>query len=240
AARFHGYLVAPGEVFSMAQVLGDVSLDNGYAESLIIYGDRTIRGVGGGVCQVSTTLFRTAFFGGYPIVERHPHAYRVLYYEQTASGRIDPRWAGMDATVYVPLVDFKFKNDTPYWILMDVEVNAPHRYITWRFYSTSDGRTVYWDTTGLQDREDPPPPQYIENPELPKGVVRQVDWAVEGGKVRVIREVYRDGELLYRDVFFTHYRPWRAVCEYGPDTPGMPPEDPDPNDPCRPDPGPDD
>jgi len=240
AARFHGYLVAPGEVFSMAQVLGDVSLDNGYAESLIIYGDRTIRGVGGGVCQVSTTLFRTVFFGGYPIVERHPHAYRVLYYEQTASGRIDPRWAGMDATVYVPLVDFKFKNDTPYWILMEVEVNAPYRYITWRFYSTSDGRKVYWDTTGLQDREDPPPPQYIENPELPKGKIRQVDWAVEGGRVRVLREVYREGELLYRDEFYTHYRPWRAVCEYGPGTPGMPPEDPDPNDPCRPDPGPED
>ncbi len=235
AARFHGYLVAPGQDFSMGEVLGDVSLDNGYAESLIIYGNRTIRGVGGGVCQVSTTLFRTVFFAGYPIVERHPHAYRVLYYEQTANGSLNARWAGLDATVYVPLVDFKFRNDTPYWILMEVEVNAAARSITWRLYSTPDGREVVWDTSGLQDREDPPDPLYVENPALTKGEVKQVDWAVEGARVMVLREVYRDGTLLYRDEFVTHYRPWRAVCEYGPGTPGMPPEEPDPRHPCRPD-----
>ncbi len=234
ASRFQGYLVAPGEVFSMAKVLGDVSLDNGYAEALIIYGDRTIKGVGGGVCQVSTTLFRTVFFAGYPIVERHPHAYRVLYYEQTASGRIDPNLAGLDATVYVPLVDFKFKNDTPYWILMEVDVDGPHRRLTWKLYSTSDGRTVEWHTTGLQNKTDPPEPKYIENPELEKGEIRQVDWAVEGADVTVTRIVRRNGEILYQDEFFTHYEPWQAVCEYGPGTEGMPPEHPDPDHPCQP------
>ena len=76
--------------------LGDVSLDNGFAEALIIYGGRTIKGVGGGVCQVSTTLFRAVFNAGFPIVERTPHAYRVSYYEQTASGAVDPEpgWSG--------------------------------------------------------------------------------------------------------------------------------------------------
>jgi vancomycin resistance protein YoaR len=102
----------------MAEILGDVSLDNGYAEALIILGDRTIEGVGGGVCQVSTTLFRTAFLGGFPIVERHPHAYRVGYYEQNSSGHINPNFAGLDATVFVPIVDLKFINDTPNWLLM--------------------------------------------------------------------------------------------------------------------------
>ena len=79
---------------------------------------------GGGVCQVSTTLFRTVFFGGYPVVERYSHAYRVSYYEQTASGAVDTNLAGLDATVYFPLVDFKFTNDTPYWILMETYVNV--------------------------------------------------------------------------------------------------------------------
>ena len=69
--RYHGLLVAPGETFSMGSVLGDVSLENGFAEALIIYGGRTIKGVGGGVCQVSTTLFRTVFFAGFPVVERY-------------------------------------------------------------------------------------------------------------------------------------------------------------------------
>ena len=71
----------------MGQALGDVSLDNGFAEALIIYGGRTIKGVGGGVCQVSTTLFRTVFFAGFPIVERYPHAYRVFITNRSASGR---------------------------------------------------------------------------------------------------------------------------------------------------------
>jgi vancomycin resistance protein YoaR len=103
AARFHGLLVAPGEVFSMAQALGDITLDNGYAEALIIVGNQTIKGVGGGVCQVSTTLFRAAFFAGYPIIERHAHAYRVYYYEKVAGNRINPRLAGLDATVFCPV-----------------------------------------------------------------------------------------------------------------------------------------
>ena len=51
----------------MAENIGDISVDTGYAEAWMIYGDRTVKGVGGGVCQVSTTLFRTAFFGGFPI-----------------------------------------------------------------------------------------------------------------------------------------------------------------------------
>src|SRR5574341_476103 len=114
SAQFLGILVAPGETFSMGEHLGDVSLDNGFAEALIIYGGRNIKGVGGGVCQVSTTFFRAVFNAGFPIVERTPHAYRVSYYEQDGSGSVNTRLAGLDATVYFPLVDFKFTNDTPY------------------------------------------------------------------------------------------------------------------------------
>lgn len=216
AARFHGVLVAPGETFSMASVLGDVSLDNGYAEALIIYGDRTIKGVGGGVCQVSTTLFRTAFFGGYPIVERHPHAYRVTYYEQTRTGAIDPQLAGLDATVFVPVVDFKFTNDTPYWLLMETYINIAARTLTWKFYSTSDGRTVEWQTSGLQNIVEPGDPIVQENPDLAENEFRQVDWAAEGADVTITRTVYKNGTIYFEDQFITHYMPWQAVYEYGP------------------------
>ncbi len=231
AGRFHGVLIAPGETFSMAEALGNVSLDTGYAEAWIIYGDRTIKGVGGGVCQVSTTLFRTVFFGGFPVAERHPHAYRVYYYEQTYGGGQNSDWAGLDATVYVPVVDFKFTNDTPYWLLMETYVGET--YLTWKFYSTSDGRTVDWSTTGLRDKQDPPEPRYEENADLDSGEIKQVDWAVEGASVSVNRTVYRDGAVIDQDIFETHYMPWRAVCEYGPGTEGMPPKDPDPDNPCR-------
>ncbi len=233
ASRFYGVLVAPGETFSMAEVLGDVSLDTGYEEAWIIFGDRTIKGVGGGVCQVSTTLFRTVFFGGYPVVERHPHAYRVYYYEQTYGGANNSKWAGLDATVYVPMVDFKFTNDSQYWLLMETYVG--NAYLTWKFYSTSDGRTVEWETTGLTNIQDAPDPLYQESDDLAKGEINQIDWAVKGADVTITRYVFRDGEIVINDIFSTHYIPWRAVCEYGPGTPGMPPEDPDNNYPCQPD-----
>jgi vancomycin resistance protein YoaR len=218
AARFHGVLVAPGETFSMANILGDVSLDNGYAEALIIYGNRTIKGVGGGVCQVSTTLFRTAFFGGYPIVERHQHAYRVTYYELTRSGNVDTDMAGLDATVYVPVVDFKFTNDTPNWLLMETYVNVAARSLTWRFYSTSDGRSVDWETSGLQNIVEPDDPVLQENPDLSKNEIKQVDWAVDGADISVTRTVMKDGQVYIQDTYNTHYIPWRAVYVYGPGT----------------------
>ncbi|UCH60674.1 MAG: VanW family protein [Anaerolineales bacterium] len=218
AARFHGVLVPPGATFSMGEVLGDVSLDNGYAEALIIFGNRTIQGVGGGVCQVSTTLFRTVFFGGYPINERHPHAYRVSYYEQTASGNVNERLAGLDATVFVPVVDFKFTNDTPYWLLMETYINVAARRLTWKFYSTSDGRSVDWDTTGLKNIEAAPEPLYQENPDLDKGEIKQVDWEADGADVTIYRTVKRGDQVYLQDTFGTHYLPWRAVYEYGPGT----------------------
>jgi vancomycin resistance protein YoaR len=224
SSRFHGVLVPPGATFSMAEVLGNISLDDGYAEALIIFGGRTIQGVGGGVCQVSTTLFRTVFFGGFPIVERHPHAYRVGYYEQTAAGGINVRLAGLDATVFVPVVDFKFTNDTPNWLLMETYTNAAGRSLTWKFYSTSDGRTVDWNTTGPQNVVPAPEPLYEENPELAEGEIKQVDWEAEGADVSVTRTVTRDGQVYFTDTISTHYMPWRAVFQYGPDTEGMPPE----------------
>jgi vancomycin resistance protein YoaR len=217
AARFHGLLVPSGATFSMADAMGDVSLDNGFAEALIIFGGRTVKGVGGGVCQVSTTLFRTAFLGGFPILERYPHAYRVGYYEQTANGW-DANLAGLDATVFVPQVDFKFQNNTPSWLLMETYVNEKAGRITWKFYSTSDGREVNWETTGPQNIVEPPEAQYEENPDLAPGEIKQVDWAADGADVIVTRVVRRGGEVLFRDQFITHYEPWRDVYQYGPGT----------------------
>ena len=217
AANFHGLLVPPGATFSMASVMGNVTLDNGYAEALIIFGGRTIKGVGGGVCQVSTTLFRTAFMAGFPVLERHPHAYRVGYYEQTATG-IDDKLAGLDATVFVPMVDLKFVNDSSYWLLMETYFHPNSRSLTWKFYSTTDGRTVEWESSGPQNVVDPPDPVYEENPELDKGEIKQMDWAAEGADVTVTRTVYKDGLVWFSDSFITQYQPWADVFQYGPGT----------------------
>ena len=80
AGKFTGTVIPPGEEFSFNTIVGDVTAANGFVDSLIIRGDRTETGVGGGVCQVSTTVFRAAFWGGFPIVERYPHSYVVSWY----------------------------------------------------------------------------------------------------------------------------------------------------------------
>ena len=219
AAQFHGLLIPPYATFSMGDAMGDISLDNGYAEALIIYNGQTITGVGGGVCQVSTTLFRTAVFAGYPIVERHQHAFRVSYYEQKPGSGTDTALAGLDATVYFPLVDLKFTNDRPYWLLMETYYVAENSSLTWKFYSSDDGRTVEWRNLGLRNVVPAPEPRFDENEDLYAGVCRQVDYAADGADITVTRVVYDlQGEILFSDNIQTHYEAWQAVFQYGPGT----------------------
>lgn len=225
SARYHGLLIAPWETFSMADALGNISLDNGYAEAPIIFGGQTIQGIGGGVCQVSTTLFRAAFFAGFPIDERHAHAYRVGYYEQRSNGTRDPNLAGLDATVYVPIVDMKFTNDTDHWLLMETYMG--NYSLTWKFYSTSDGRTVEWHSTGVQNIVKAPKDLYRENPDLSKGTIKQVDYSADGADVTVSRTVYINDQVHFSDSFFTRFQPWQAIFEYGPGTEGIPGSDSD-------------
>ena len=215
ASEFHGLLVPPNSSFSMAEHMADVTLDNGYAEAWIIYGDQTIKGVGGGVCQVSTTLFRAAFFSGFPIDERHPHAYRVYYYEKEAGNRINPNLAGLDATVYLPVVDLVFRNDTDNWMLIESYVVPSASAITFKFYGSSDNRQVNWNTTGLTDIDPEPEAVYHFNEDLAEGEIKQVDWGIAGGKVTVYREVTRNGVYYFDDTFYTQYQAWRDVYEYG-------------------------
>jgi len=220
AARFHGLLIAPWETFSMAQALGNISLDNGYAEAPIIFGGQTIQGIGGGVCQVSTTLFRAAFEAGFPINERHAHSYRVGYYEQRSNGARDPQLTGLDATVYVPIVDLKFTNDTDQWLLMETYMG--NFSLTWKFYSTKDGRTVNWQTTGPTNIVKAPEDLYRENPDLSKGTIKQVDYSADGADVNVTRTVYINDLVYFSDAFFTRFQAWQAIYEYGPGTEGIP------------------
>jgi len=212
-ANFHGLVIPPGGVFSFNEWLGDVSVETGYEQGLIIVGNQTITGVGGGVCQVSTTAFQAAFYAGFPILERTEHAYRVSYYE-TGEG------PGLDATVYSPIVDFKFRNDTPYHLLIETYVNPNNASLTWKFYSTSMGRRVVKEGPRITAQTPPPPPIYRANPELRPGQIRQVDWAVSGADVYVWRTVYEgDRIIIDREEFVSHYVPWANQFEVAPGDP---------------------
>ena len=208
ASKFHGVIVGPGETFSFDQFLGDVSLDQGYAEALIIFNGRTIKGVGGGVCQVSTTAFRAAYQAGFPIVERWPHAYRVGWYEKGFG-------PGLDATVFAPEVDFKFTNDTPYHLLIETYTNQVNGSLTYKFYSTKDGRVVKISPPVVTKVVPHGPDQYEEDPTFKPGQKEQVDWAVDGADVTVKRAIVR-GSQAVTDTVYTRYEPWQAVFKVAP------------------------
>lgn len=202
AARFDGVVIAPGEEFSFNHYLGEVSAATGYEESQIIWGDRTAIGIGGGVCQVSTTAFRAAFWAGLPILERYNHGYRVSWYEPPL---------GMDATVYAPAVDFKFKNDMASYVLIQTETDPQAATVTFRLYGTNQGRTV--EMAGPVQSNPVPhgPAVYEDDPALPMGVEKQVEWARDGIDVVVERTVFENGKVIHKDRFFSRYAPWPAV-----------------------------
>ena len=126
--RFNGTLIKPGEEFSFVKILGEVDGEHGYLPELVIKKDKTEPEFGGGICQVSTTAFRAAIYGGLEITARRNHAYPVSYY--------NPQ--GMDATVYVPRPDLRFVNNTPGHILIQTEIVGTE--LIFRFFGTSDGR----------------------------------------------------------------------------------------------------
>ena len=204
SSRLNGLLIPPGEVFSFNQSLGEVSRATGFKEAYIIKEGRTILGDGGGVCQVSTTLFRAALNAGLPIVERHPHAYRVSYYEQNSQ-------PGFDATVFEPTVDLKFKNDTPAHILIQTKVDSKNKILIFELYGTDDSRVVTLSKSRIWDQTPPPPDLYQNDPTLPAGVVKQIDWKAWGAKVAFDYKVIRGDEVLQERTFYSAYRPWQAV-----------------------------
>jgi len=204
SSRVNGVLVAPGETFSFANAVGDVSSLTGYKQAYIISGGKTILGDGGGICQVSTTLFRAALNAGLPIIERHAHAYRVGYYEQDSG-------PGVDATVYVPTVDLKFKNDTGHHILIQSINDPQEQKLTFMIYGTSDGRVSEVGTPIVTNVRPAPEAKYEDDPNRPIGQVEQVDWAAPGANAYFTRTVTRNGEVIISDKFTSNYRPWQAV-----------------------------
>ncbi|MGB0388618.1 MAG: VanW family protein [Ardenticatenaceae bacterium] len=204
ASRYQGVVIPPGSIFSFNEHLGWVVDATGYEEGYIISGNRTEVDVGGGVCQVSTTLFRTAFNAGFEIVERQPHAYRVPYYENGSP-------LGFDATVFSPVVDLKFRNDTPNYYIVGVINNREANTLQMNLYGPPTGRQVELVSETVKTLPHGEP-IYEEDPALPAGETKQVDWAHPGATI-VLRRVVRDsttGQEMRRDEFWSQYRPWQA------------------------------
>jgi len=204
ALRINGILIAPDEEFSFNKALGDVSFFTGYQQAYVIKNGKTVLGDGGGVCQVSTTFFRALLNAGLPITERHAHAYRVGYYEQDGL-------PGLDATIYAPTTDLKFKNDTGHYILVQTKVNQDLQQLSVFLYGTSDGRTITLSQPIITNRIPPPPDLYQDDPTLAKGIIKQIDFAAEGARVSFTRTVMKNGKKITSESYASNYAPWQSV-----------------------------
>ncbi len=207
-SKFNGVLIPKGATFSFNSTVGDISSTTGYQPAYIIKEGKTVLGDGGGICQVSTTLFRAVLNAGLPITEYHSHAYRVGYYENDAK-------PGLDATVYGPTVDFKFINDTPASILIQTSSDEENLTLSFKFYGKKDKRKVELSTPIFSNYTAAPEAQFQDDPTLKKGVTKQIDFAASGGRSRFSYKVTKGNEVTFQKDFNNWYQPWRAVFLVG-------------------------
>ncbi|OGE77891.1 MAG: hypothetical protein A2751_02495 [Candidatus Doudnabacteria bacterium RIFCSPHIGHO2_01_FULL_46_14] len=149
ASKYNGVIIKPGKEFSFNKYLGPVDAEHGFKPELVIKPEGATPEFGGGLCQVSTTAFRAAFFGGLPITQRRNHSYAVHYYEWISDDQ--PRAVGLDATIYSPYQDMKFVNDTPGALLVWTRIEGKRLYFD--FYGTKDDRQVIVDGPHPFDRK---------------------------------------------------------------------------------------
>lgn len=217
AAAINGVLLKPGEEFSTLGHLGKIDASTGYLPELVIKNDKTVPDFGGGLCQVSTTLFRAAMNAGMKITERRNHAYRVSYYEPPA---------GMDATIFDPSPDFKFVNNYGSYILIQSQIVGTK--ITFTFYGTKDGRSVSISDPLTTNYVEPPAPVETVSDTLQPGEKKLVGHSHQGATTDFQYTVKAaDGTVLQNKNFHSVYT---AIAEEWLVGPPLPADTPAPTD----------
>jgi len=196
-------VIAPGATFSFNQATGARTAAKGFREAPVIINGELQTGLGGGVCQVSTTVFNAAFEAGLPITERTNHALYISHYPQ-----------GRDATVNYPDVDLKFVNDTGSWLLLRTYVTSSS--LTVGLYGTPVDRKVTSTVTPLVAHGAPPVKKTID-PSLKPGEKVVDDAGSPALSTSVTRDVYAaDGKLLYHNSWYSSYRSVPKLVRIGP------------------------
>ena len=215
-------MVGPGETFSFNDQMGAISVENGFVEGKIIQGDWTASDLGGGVCQVSTTVFRAAFFAGFRFNEWNHHGWRLPFYETDGSP------PGLDAAIYQPNSEFesekdlKFINALDSWLLLMMVLDG--EAVTAHLYGRPNGWTVTVGEADVSDPIEPGAPVYKENAELRRGERKMVNRAQNGYDVSIRRTVSdADGNVVSDGDFTSNYRAQPEAWEVGPGTPGIEP-----------------
>lgn len=215
AEKLSGIIVKPGEEFSTVKAIGYIGASTGFLPELVIKNStQVVPDYGGGLCQVSTTLFRAALNSGLKITDRTPHSFRVSYYEPPV---------GMDATIYDPAPDFKFVNNYSTPIL--IWGMAGSNTLTFQIYGTKDGRQIDISTPVVSNYVPPGPSVYQESDTMEPGTIRQVEKAQQGATASFNYKVTSaSGEVLQKETFISKYVPLANSYLVGPGYEVPPPE----------------
>lgn len=205
AKAISGALLKPGEEFSTLGRLGKIDASTGYLPELVIKNNKTVPDYGGGLCQVSTTLFRTALAAGVKITARQNHSYRVSYYEPPI---------GMDATIFDPAPDFKFVNNYGSYIFVQYKIVGTK--LTFEFYGTKDSRQVTIGEAVGFDYVEPPPAIETPDDSLPAGERKQVQKPHQGASAKFHYKVSRDATILQETDFLSKYIALPEIWLVGP------------------------
>ena len=225
ANLLNGTLVPPHGTFSFNNAIGLIDEEKGYVEAQVISGESIGKDIGGGICQVSTTVFRAAYLAGLPITEWWPHRFRIGFYE------LDGWPLGLDASILQPSDDpstwgdFKFENPSDKWMLVESWSDGAHVIVNiygadLGYKVESVGPTVGQKYQMLADDEE-------VDAKLEPGTINQTMSAGVGEEVTYYRTVYdRDGNVLWERSFYTKFYPKGNVWEVSPDMAGKSPSDP--------------
>jgi vancomycin resistance protein YoaR len=221
SSAVNGTLVAPGEDFSFNGAIGAITEESGYVVSGVIMGESVGRDVGGGICQVSTTVFRAALMGGFPMAEWWPHTYRLLGYERDGWG------PGYDASILqlgdnpATWGDFKFTNTTDGWLLLQSWTSYPYHVV--EIY----GHDMGWDVDISGYTESGPikgEPIEVVDPTLAPGSVVAYASPSDGLSVGFLRKVTNsDGEVISERWFATDFKARGVQYNVSPDMVGQSP-----------------
>jgi hypothetical protein len=207
AAMFDGVVVEPGQEHSFLDG-GDFSEAAGFVEGYGIVGGKLEKVIGGGLCQVSTTLFRAVSNAGLEVTRRVGHTYVVYFYENIL---------GFDATVFDPGLDFRWRNDTGAPVTLAAITNLQNSTVTFEIWGVATGRTVAYQGPLTRNVVKPGQPIWQYDPTLPQGAKRQLVHGRPGMDVTLIRTVSGpDGAVLRTDRYVTRYRAWDDYYLYGP------------------------
>jgi vancomycin resistance protein YoaR len=207
--RLNGVLIKPGEEFSANKFAGPYTKEEGFLSEMVIKGKKITPEVGGGMCQIGTTLFRTAMNSGMPISERRNHSLVVGYYADPVNGN-----PGTDATLYEPNVDFKFVNDTGGYLLLQTSIDYAKQQLVFTLWGKSDGRMGSYTHPIVSKWIPAGEPQEVvvaPTPKLKAGE-RECQNAFRGAVTSfTYTRTTSAGEKIER-IFDSYYRPLPKIC----------------------------